>query len=80
LLETLDALALLAHRPQKLFEHDPLLAMLELGFFGMSEGAAKMQSWPSWLWPIPVRPEKSQATVESHGDVHSVITEPAYLA
>jgi hypothetical protein len=30
LLQTLDTLALLAHRPQKLFEHNPLLAMLEL--------------------------------------------------
>src|SRR5712691_2070056 len=30
LLQTLDTLALLAHRPQKLFERNPLLAMLEL--------------------------------------------------
>jgi len=30
LLQTLDTLALLAHRPQKLFERDTLLAMLEL--------------------------------------------------
>src|SRR5258706_2810890 len=30
LLQTLDTLALLAHRPQKLFEHNTLLAMLEL--------------------------------------------------
>ena len=30
LLQTLDTLALLAHRPQKLFEHNTLLAMLKL--------------------------------------------------
>src|SRR5260370_41556219 len=30
LLQTLDTLALLAHRPQKLFERNTLLAMLEL--------------------------------------------------
>jgi len=30
LLQTLDTLAILAHRPQKLFEHNPLLAMFQL--------------------------------------------------
>jgi hypothetical protein len=30
LLQTLDTLALLAHRPQKLFQHNTLLAMLKL--------------------------------------------------